>query len=466
MHVTRDTQIENWWKPVFILGLMLITIVLGKVIVSGAYLYILVLLFSGGVLFLYRQYYEIFILLVLAVNDEFFYLMPRPSSSSKDIQYQGLMYLILAITGIWYFFREKRADGENCNKVVIFLIFLSIIAVINTYFQGQPIVLGLSATRGYFLILFYFVFMSKNIDRKKLFQFLIIVGVFLSFANNIQYILYGKINLFYIPREMVRAGQLRMIQNSAFITFSSLIAFGEYLKSKKRIYLIAFLYMVATLVIQGQSRAAMIGLVITISLLLVLTKRLNVQKAVLVAGPLIFLIVLLLPVLQSTFLGELYDLTKYSFETRSGGVAIRIETLNYYYGELSKSPFIGRGIWYRGFKENNPEDMSHAFMYLSDLGISTVLFHFGILGLIWLLMLFFKAYKLSFIQSGKLKENIHLGIVGYFILSIFIMGTQNILTTSRTIIYLAFALALLTQMNNTNHDYGDIEAGKEMDSPS
>lgn len=455
MQVIREPSKEYFGRIVFIFGLTLLAIILGKYIASGVYFYFLILFISATVLILFHKLSEVFILLVLLINHEFFYLTPRLGTASKDYQYQGLLYFILLITGAWYFIKRKEKYEENFNKIVIALLLVVLMGVFNSYFQGQSIMSGLSAARGYFLILFYFVFMSKNIDSQKLFNFLIIAGVLLSIVNNIQYVFFKEIDIFSVSKEIERAGQLRFMQGGFFVIFSSLIAFGEYIRTQKKAYLVVSVYMVSTVVIQGQTRVIYGGLIIAMLFILILAKKINFARAVLIGGPLFVLIILLSPIIQSTFLGKLYGMTKYEITEQEGGVRIRLDAYDYYFREIKESPVIGRGVWDPGFSGYNPEKTKDKDIYLGDIGISSLLFRFGLVGFIWLILLLVKVYKLSFFNLGRLKEKVHLGLIGYFIFCISIMVTINRITHHRSIIYLALVLALLSQMKSTEQEDPD-----------
>jgi hypothetical protein len=452
MQVIREPSKEYFGRIVFIFGFTLLAIILGRYIASGAYFYFLILLITATVLILFHKLLEVFIILVLLINHEFFYLTPQLGTAYKDYQYQGLLYFILLITGGWYFIKRKENHEENFNKIVIALLLVVLIGIFNSYFQGQPIISGLSAARGYFLILFYFVFMSKNIDSRKLFNFLITVGFFLSVINNIQYIFFEEIDIFSVSRGIERAGQLRFMQGGFFVIFSSLIAFGEYIRTQKKAYLVVSVYMVSTVVIQGQTRVIYGGLIITMMFILILAKKINFARAVLIGGPVFSLIILLSPIIKSTFLGNLYGMTKYEITEQEGGVRIRLEAYDYYFREIKESPIIGKGIWDPGFSGYNPEKTKDQYIHLGDIGITSLLFRFGVIGVIWLIFLFVRVYKLSFFSLGRLKEKVHFGLIGYFIFCISIMVTINRITHHRSIIYLALVLALLSQMNYTKQE--------------
>jgi hypothetical protein len=203
-------------------------------------------------------------------------------------------------------------------------------------------------------------------------------------------------------------------------------------------------------IIQGKTRAVIWGFLVTLLLLLYLAKRINFRKTVLIGVPLMSFIIWIGPAIQSSFISEIYDLTKREFSEKSGNVGIRFDAYEYYFGEIRKSPLIGRGIWsdsFDAFLGDNPQNMEHKGLYLSDIGITIIIFHFGLMGVIWLLILFKKIYKSAFIGIGKLKENISAGLVGYFIFGLVTMPTLNCFLSLGTIIYLALVLALFNQQS-------------------
>jgi len=444
---------DNWRKLAIFLVFGLGSLFFSRAIASELYGYLFLLLFIGGVTLLFLKQMELFILLILLLNHELFYLLSNEVLGGRN--FQGLVYVALFATGLWYFLRDKKPNDGNFNFVAIALLFIGLMAVFNSFFHGQPLLLGIKAAKGYFLILFYFVFMARPIDTQKLFKLIIISGVILTFLNNVQYLFFGKIRIFHFFREMERAGQLRFLIGDFFAIFAPIIAFGEYLKNKKKIYLFASLYMVITMTLQGQTRAVMWGSLVTLFLLLYLAKKINYMKVVIYGVPLLVILIWIIPLIQSTFLGELYELTKHEITRREGNVAIRFDAYNYYLGEIFQSPLIGRGIWSEAFDiymGDNPEDMTEQGLYLSDIGITSLIFHAGLIGALWLVWLLVKVYKRVFISRRQIKEEIPYGLVGYFIFGLSTILTLNCFLHHRTIIYLALALALLTQSESFNQE--------------
>ena len=445
--IPSKIKYSNPQKYIFFLILTVFALLVGKSIVSEYFLFLLFILFSIVILYLYFKRIEFFILLILVIDEELFFLLPKELLGKYN--YRGLLYVILLIILPCLFLIKNKKYEKKFIFLAFALLLMILIASLNTLSQGQPLALGLKAELGYYNILFYFVFASKKIDMKKLFTMIIIAGVVLCILNNLQYIFFGSIKIFNYYRSVERAGVFRYLVGEIYIYFSSIIAFGEYLSTKKKRFLIAFVYILVTLIVQIQIRASIWGFTVMILTLLYLTKKINIIKAALITVPLVSLFIWFLPAINSTFVGKLFDLTKYEISQKTGNVGIRFDAYDYYLGEIVKSPIIGGGIWNYAFKEN-PEHKQYIGLFLDDIGVISFLFHFGLMGLIWILILFIKIYKISFYRAGKLKENIPYGVIGYFIYSLAIMPTVNCFVRGDAIVYLALLLALLSQSDLSN----------------
>jgi hypothetical protein len=454
MHLIARLRAANWNKIALVFFPIMTALLAGRLVSSESYKILALLLFSGAVLVLYLTHFEFFILFVLILNQELFNFLPREPLGSAT--YQDLLYVVLLTTGGWYFLRKKAVDKKNFSLMVIAFLGIVTVAVFNSYFQGQPILLGLKAAKGNFLFLFYFVFLTKNIDTKKLFRIIVITGVVLAAANNIQYIFFGELKIFQYSQALERAGQLRFLIGDFFTIFAPIIALSEYLTARKKAYLLAFIYMLGTVVVQGKTRGVIWGFLATILLLLYFSKRINFAKTVLIGVPVASILIWLGPAIQSSFVSEIYDLTKREFSEKSGNVGIRFEAYEYYFGEIRKSPFIGRGIWNEAFDAylgDNPENMEEKGIFLSDIGMMDIFFRYGLMGIIWLLLLFKIIYKLTFMSAVRLKEQISLAIIGYFVFCFSTMPTLNCLLSLRTTVYLALILVLIDQQNRASQDH-------------
>jgi len=392
---------------------------------------------------LYWKQFELFIVIVLVANQEFFYLLPRDPIGEGS--YQDFLYYVIPLTGVWYFLRNRESGSFNFNFFIWSFFIITLGGVLNSYAQGQPLILGLKAAKGYYLIAFYFVFMSRKIDLDKLMKYIVITGLALSVLNNYQYFMFGNTQIFYYDTELMREGRLRFLIGDFFTIFSPLIAFGEFLRTNKKRYLAAALYMGATVILQGLTRSVITGLVATIIIILLLTQKIDLKKFIIIGLLVIAGYLFVLPILERSVIGDLYNLTAYEIVEREGNVGLRMKTYEYYIEEYMISPLFGRGIWNDSFRHNNPEDMKMMGFHLSDIGSMSILFHFGLVGVAWCVALVVVVFRRVFTSTLKISNSVHPGLVSYFIFSLFTVTVLNGFLQRRTIIYLALTLALLSQ---------------------
>jgi len=86
-------------------------------------------------------------------------------------------------------------------------------------------------------------------------------------------------------------------------------------------------------------------------------------------------------------------------------------------------------------------------MYLSDVGITSLFFHLGLVGAGWLFLVFAWIHRLTFVNALRIRENAPVGIIAYFVFSLATLPTLNCLLTSRTTLYCALSLAIRIQMS-------------------
>jgi hypothetical protein len=98
---------------------------------------------------------------------------------------------------------------------------------------------------------------------------------------------------------------------------------------------------------------------------------------------------------------------------------------------------------------DNPEDMKTKNLHLSDVGMMSLAFHLGLLGVFWLIGLLAKATKMIAASLKGPEPGLLYGSAGYFLFSVAAMLTLNYLTRSGSIIYLALVLALISQNTGT-----------------
>ena len=385
-------------------------------------------------------------------NQNFFLLLPQQLVG--DSTYQDLLLVVMAATGIGYLFRKRYVEVTSFRVIAALMLVLALGGAGNAYFQGQPLILGIKAAKGYFYIFFYFIFVSKSINTNRLAVLIIAAGVILSLLNNIQYVAWGKLEIFDLSgvAEQERSGALRLIVGDFFTICAPLVAMGEYLKKKNKLYLIACVYMIATVVFQGQTRAVMFGLAVAVLAMLFWGERVRAKAVAIVA---ILFVALFVGgnILTNTAFVNMQNETVSEVTMESGSVGIRLQTYEYYWNQLKESPIIGKGIWNDIHTDYNPQDMKFMGMHLADIGIMSLLFNMGLLGAVWLVLLLIIMIRIYWQSVTKLKEGVEYWVVGYIMFSVSTMITLNGFTDRYTIIYLALALAITAQYPKIQRKY-------------
>jgi hypothetical protein len=203
--------------------------------------------------------------------------------------------------------------------------------------------------------------------------------------------------------------------------------------------------MVATVILQGLTRSVIMGFVATILIILLLTQKIDLKKFIIIGLIVITGYLFILPILEKSFVGDLYNLTVYEVVEKQGNVGLRMKSYEYYVEEYMISPLFGRGVWNDSFVDNNPENMKMMGLHLSDIGSMNILFHFGLLGVAWCVALMVVVFRGVFTSVSKISRSVHPGLVSYVIFSLFTATVLNGFLQRRTIIYLALTLALLGQ---------------------
>jgi len=435
------SPINKIYAPVILAGFVIfLGIMTGKLILANKIILFVGIIFLVFVFLLYHKCFECLILFLFIINGEFFYLLPRLGNEKN---YQDALFPVILFIGV-LFFIHKKAHRKEITFFVFGFFGITLLGVLQAYFYGQPIILGLKASKNCLIVLIYFVFHSKDINARRLFDLIIIAGVCLAVLNNVQFVLFDKTKIFYYENSLMRAGELRYFVGGFFIMFAPMVAFSMYLSTKKKIYLIAAIYVLATVVIQGKGRAVMFGFCITLFGLLYLAGRLNFKNMVLIGVPSLVIFLWSVPILQQSFLGKIVELSKTEIASEKGNVSIRKVAYAYYTNEFLKSPFIGRGIWNDLVRKNNPENMKHKGLYLSDIGIMHLFFHFGLLGgawFVWVVLVCIKQLKIVKMRS----EISYYVISAYFMFSLSTIVTLDELLSKRTIIFFALIMALISQ---------------------
>jgi len=198
---------------------------------------------------LYYRNFELFLCLLIAVNFNFFHLIPRIGSSD---QYQESLLVVL----LFYLFEEYIAQDHILHKKNIGSLaspstgiyrnlVLGYFAIVTmglwvAFYNGQSLVLGVKSFKFYPLILVYFLIIKRGLNVEKFTCYFLWMAIAIAALVFIQFLIYGKMSLFffyensaYKVRGIGTDRGLRLIEGSTIIFIGMITAFAKWLKTHR-----------------------------------------------------------------------------------------------------------------------------------------------------------------------------------------------------------------------------------------
>lgn len=342
----------------------------------------------------------------------------------------------------------KFPKSKYEQKFIIF--FPIILAIVSSYMgkkvYGQPFMFGFRPQRFFILTsLLYFPLKrmiecdSQNITRIK--NLLISLGTIELILYIFQYLLINKV-VFLSMRVSSRFGEVRLPFESLLLLLYPFIVLNELLNKRnvKRnsiLSALSFIYIVVVL----KTRMVMFGMVGVITFL-ILIYRSGASKKIYI----IFLLLIVGIIGVNTSIGQSY-IQSISSENRSidPNTLIRKEAQEFYITETAKSPITGRG--YVNILYNDAVIISkyNKGYYFNDNGIIGFYYLYGLIGIGWLLIMFFKLSKLSWRAYKNKSEYWYLGYSIYLVVTSFTLLNCYIQSGA---FYIIIILAFLEIDNN------------------
>lgn len=342
----------------------------------------------------------------------------------------------------------KFPQSKYEQKFIIF--FPIILAIVSSYMgkkvYGQPFMFGFRPQRFFILTsLLYFPLKrmiecdSQNITRIK--NLLISLGTIELILYIFQYLLINKV-VFLSMRVSSRFGEVRLPFESLLLLLYPFIVLNELLNKRnvKRnsiLLALSFIYIVVVL----KTRMVMFGMVGVITFL-ILIYRSGASKKIYI----IFLLFIVGIIGVNTSIGQSY-IQSISSENRSidPNTLIRKEAQKFYITETAKSPITGRG--YVNILYNDAVIISkyNKGYYFNDNGIIGFYYLYGLIGIGWLLIMFFKLSKLSWKAYKNKGEYWYLGYSIYLVVTSFTLLNCYIQSGA---FYIIIILAFLEIDNN------------------
>jgi hypothetical protein len=393
--------------------------------------------------FLYGRNLELFLCLLIAINFEFFSMLP------KFVGYKYLLLPMIAVLMFEGFVTRKLALGRYGWWVISFLA-ISCMGVVVAWSLGQGMVLSLKTAKFVPLVLIYFLLAGRRIDVDKFAGYFIGMSLVVASLATVCYLTHGAVNFFpEIPAYALvgDSGRLRITAGQFVISAAAVVAFARFTGSSRWRYLLAAGALFAEVVFAQQTRGFVAAIFLSMCVIYVLSYRLTMLRfaCYLVFGVCCLSAWLYLSGVDLSGL-DFVKRTQGDFKSRSGkyggSLQGRLNAYLYYSKEIQKYPLTGRGL--QNFNwEKNPEKslQKYSGISLSDIGIVHFLVEAGLVGGVWLLYGLLKLWRDVF----RLRR--HLVVASYFIIGTITMPTLDMfLRQDDTQFLFAVFLGLVSSM--------------------
>lgn len=371
------------------------------------------------------------------------------------LEYQKSNIIISIICIIFLICKSKyiRKNTSTFRFDVIIFIFLIIAEMFISKFRyGQSISCSIKAGIYYFAILFYYIITYKEEERKTL-EFIKKCFIFMSFLLSIilivQYFVYDIYRITFIGVDLSRAFRMdgvRITDGMYFISLGIIFTLAKILNYKKEysvrglVYYITFLaFDLFYIVFVSKTRGILVVICLVIAAMMLCSGN-NLKKKLLI----LLVCSIAIPLfLNSNILKRYMELG----QTDTYSTEIRFEAINYYINQISDKKFLGVGLVY---EKDNHDTLSYILhgpdtkYFKSDVGIFGLYNTFGMLGIIWYILITFKFIKILF-RKYKMKITCNnVDSIGLFIYFITTTPTLNIVSPD-LITYMPIIMACIDQ---------------------
>lgn len=345
--------------------------------------------------FLYKRNTELFLCLLIAVSCEFFHIPPQ------GIGFQYLLLPILPVLLLEGLFRGNLAMGRYGWWVLGFMA-ISLFGVVVAFFHGQGIVLGIKAAKFIPFVMIYFVIAGQEIRLNTFVNYFIFMALAVALLATVTSLTHGAVQVFQgLPPERIaeQMGRLRITAGQYVISAAAVVALASYLRTRNVWYLPATAALFAEVILVQQTRGFIFAIMLSGFTMYVISYRLTPIRLSIYLITLAFVFISFLVFTSS-------DLARIGFVERvqtdlekkggsyGGSLQARLNSYEYYWNEIQRSPLMGRGLLNFNWEGNPDKRMQGRYhIHLSDVGIVEFLVQSGIVGFLWLISGLFFLWK-------------------------------------------------------------------------
>lgn len=341
---------------------------------------------------------------ILISSENFFYLInPKFTKIFGIFEVNDIFIFMALIWGIFIMYQYRHLPNPKYyfKYVIIFAIFLMISSSIQSYFKyGQSIMLGIRPQRFWIIwALMYFpisklLYLNK-ISYKKLEQCIFYIGTIEIILYCSQYFLQDYVTILNVGTNDTYSST-RFYVSNVFLNLLLFINLNRIFNKKKilssSLYVSAILFVI---IIVGKMRMTFIAVSCAIIVGTLVWKNGKVLK-VLVSICLISCSLILSNVEEVKSI-----ITTLQGDSSINTLDIRDKGRKFYIDEIKENPILGGGYINTQWEPSAIASRVDENIYWVDNGIFGFAYFYGTLGLTWIIILFFKIFKMSIYIKDK-----------------------------------------------------------------
>lgn len=392
---------------------------------------------------------------IVILSENAFYLVSSDkinASNSVHLDDYGMVLFVIWAYIVFRRYKDVKVDKYRFKWLVLFIFILVIVSSVRAFqLYGQPIFMGIRPQR-MFIVLFlvYFPLMKVLKGNRdfylKLEKVLFVVGGLELVLYTAQYLLYNKIIFLHMPISQ-RFGDIRLQFASSIISILPFFVANN-LANKYKIkinicFLIAILFY-NSVVIKG--RLATVALIATLFIIFIIHRKTIKMKILLsIFGTMMLLIIMLSSTIAQSYLAVINP----TYVTNDSNAKLRSQGKQFYLNELKGYEVLGRGyinVLFKNAYIHSGMEKNYLFV---DNGIFGFYFLYGLIGVLWAIILITKFYKYSI--RNYLKQN-NYTFLGFSIYITFLLPNIMYIYWGWGAFYTAILMAMVESNDNEENE--------------
>lgn len=403
-----------------------------------------------------KKLYKLFIVFLLLLEVNFFSVFSLPDWIINLNSYHRKKLILFLVILFLMTVLGKKIKLYFLKNVILFCIFFIFINLISMLVYNQYPLELFEINYYYWIILLYiplsYLFI-KNHEYYDFFQkMMIIFGTLYSLLLILEYLSlnFGLPNILVFNENTLVLlsgnGNFRIARPADFIAFSTLyLLYNIYIKEHNKKFIICLMFNLFYIFVISQTRIYMVA--ISVIILVLLIQKRNIKNIIFINLPILLAGIIIFSYGNS--LQKFYN--SFVSGDRLESTTTRLQEFKFFSNQLFNNVVFGRGFVSSSNPEGNYLNFGEGFIFnSSDIGLIGFLSVFGILGIIFLVLLIKKICKgYIFLKKHKSKNFILYKIICIY--SLFTL-TSTFYFDIQRILYLPLLLSTLEYLLHIKAD--------------